>query len=261
MKKLFLIVLYKSKIRDSQICKSIVKNKLQTFSENHFLIWDNSPDKINTASDCGIFFKTKNIDFHHTAQNISLAKIYNYAFDEYSDFDAIQIFDQDSEIKKDCYDDYLNEIFFKNQNIPVFLPKIFVNGRLYSPGKLKICRGHHFSDLPFGVNKHRFYTAIMSGTVVRPTFLKEHGIRFNEDLTLYCIDTDFFNKCRKVDPHFFVMDIDFNHELSEASLSVEEKKERRKLQVAGLKVMYKGHGFLLLSVYIYEAALKVLGRI
>ncbi len=256
MKKLFLIVLYKQKISESQTCISLKENNIQNSSENKIVIWDNSPQKINSLENAKEFFNSENINFIHTPQNVSLSKIYNKAIQENPAFDFIQLFDQDSKIVKENYNSYLNEVFEDNPKINVFLPKIFSGKKMYSPGKFFI-KGWHFKNINFGINKSRFYTAITSGLCVRLDFLKKTKIKFNEELHLYCIDTDFIYQVRKIDCRFFVFDLNFIHDLSEDNLTNEEKKERRKLEIEGLKTLYKKHRFCTFLVLCQQLLLRI----
>ena len=155
---------------------------------------------------------------------------------------------------------YLNQVFIANSNINIFLPKIYSNQKLYSPGKFFI-KGWHFKEINFGINKSHLYTAITSGLCIRLNFLRKKKIRFNEDLSLYCIDTDFIYKVRKFDSNFFVFDLNFIHDLSESSLTDIEKKKRRKVQIEGLEIIYKNNLFCKFLVFIYKELLIKTGRI
>ena len=260
MKKIFLVVIYKSLISESKSCQFIKDMNLLANKNNVVYIWDNSPDKINSIESMRDFFAFENIYFSHTPQNISLAKIYNTVIDKFSHFDAIQIFDQDSYIKKVDYDRYIDCIFSENENLNVFLPRIYSNNKLYSPGIFFI-KGFHFKKVELGINKNRLYTGVTSGMMLRIKWLKEKKLVFNEELQLYCIDTDFICKCRKLDSSFFVFDVDFIHDLSEDSLTVEEKKIRRRIQIEGTRIIYKNNFFCNFLIRIYEFLLKLTKRI
>lgn len=260
MKKLFLVVLYKTLIKDSKTCQFIKFSDLLCDEANTIYIWDNSPTDINSEFSAQNFFYNERIVFKHTPENVSLAKIYNTVIKEFSSYDAIQIFDQDSYIRKNNYNEYLNKILVNHDEIGIFLPKIYLKDKLYSPG-LFFIKGFHFKDVSIGVNVNRFYTAITSGMIIKNSFLKDNNLCFNEKLQLYCIDTDFFCRCRKVDCRFYVFDVDFVHELSEENLSIDEKKRRRKIQIAGTKIIYEHNLFCKLFVYLYELLLRITKRI
>lgn len=260
MKKIFLVVLYKQKISESKTCISLKENNIQNFNENKIVVWDNSPEVINFQKIANEFFNSETIEFKHTPENLSLSKIYNNVIDNNQDFDFIQILDQDSKIIKENYNSYLNQVFIANSNINIFLPKIYSNQKLYSPGKFFI-KGWHFKEINLGINKSRLYTAITSGLCIRLDFLRKTKIRFNEDLSLYCIDTDFIYRVRKFDSRFYVLDLNFIHDLSESSLTDIEKKKRRKVQIEGLEIIYKNNLFCKFLVFIYKELLIKTGRI
>ena len=140
--------------------------------------------------------------------------------------DLYCIFDQDSEITRSDYDTYLDEIIYQNPNINVFLPQIYSNESLYSPGRFWIFKGSHYIDIKSGIHEDKKYTAITSGMCIRKKVFFEKNIWFNEDLQLYGIDTCFFNTYRKVDKKFFVLDMVMNHDLSQDSLTPELRKLR-----------------------------------
>lgn len=225
MIKLFLIVLYKEKISSCRTFLSFKENKLFLNEHNKFIIWDNSPTAINTVDDCRILAGTENIDFYHTPDNVSLSKIYNFVIKNH-EADLYCIFDQDSEITRSDYDSYLDEIIYQNPNINVFLPQIYSNESLYSPGRFWIFKGSHYIDIKPGIHEDKKYTAITSGMCIRKKVFFEKNIWFNEDLQLYGIDTCFFNTYRKVDKKFFVLDMVMNHDLSQDSLTPELRKLR-----------------------------------
>ena len=225
MIKLFLIVLYKEKISSCRTFLSFKENKLFLNEHNKFIIWDNSPTAINTVDDCRLLAGTENIDFYHTPDNLSLSKIYNFVVKNH-EADLYCIFDQDSEITRSDYDLYLDEMIYQNPNINVFLPQIYSNESLYSPGRFWIFKGSHYIDIKPGIHEDKKYTAITSGMCIRKKVFFEKNIWFNEDLQLYGIDTCFFNTYRKVDKKFFVLDMVMNHDLSQDSLTSELRKLR-----------------------------------
>lgn len=261
MKKLFIVVLYKTKLSDSNTIKSLKANNIHLFADNIISIWDNSPEKINKKEDCKIFFGSNNVEFNHTPENLSLAVIYNKIINSHFDFDIVQIFDQDSEIRKENYNSYLEKVVSENLDLNVFLPKIFSNGNLYSPGKFWIFKGWHYKKINDGFNKDSFYTAITSGVVIRINSLKKFNVYFNEELSLYGIDTCFFTDFRKKDNSFYLMDFELEHDLSESTLNRETSKKRTKNYLECCKKTARGNLISILLINIYMLFLKILGKI
>lgn len=261
MRKIFLIVLYKCSIEDSRTCQFIYFQNLAHCPENVVYIWDNSPDQINSYEKAVSFFGNKKIIYNHTPENVPLSKIYNKVLNEYQNSDAIQIFDQDSFIVKESYNNYIDDLLERNKNVNVFLPRIYSGKILYSPGLLFVFKGLHFRSLKVGLNKNRNFTAIGSGILFRPQYCINSGINFCEDLSLYSVDTDFTYKLSRKSPYFYVMDLDFSHDLSENNLSNTEKKKRRRIQLEGLLIIYRKNILKRILTKLYIRILKLVGRI
>lgn len=261
MKKLYLTVLYKTVCSDSKTLRSFAELHLGENENNFFVIWDNSPESGTTLSDLRGFLQTENVAYFHTPENTALSKIYNTCLDTYSHFDFMVLFDQDSKIIRADFDLYLEKIVSENPDVPVFLPQIYSGGKLYSPGKFWVFKGWHYKRLSAGLHSDRLYTAIMSGTCASISFLKKHGIRFNEELSLYGIDTCFFCDVRKIDSRFYVLDERLEHDLSESTLIGDEKKMHLRLYLEGTLIMSRKSIFRTVLVQLYKAYLKLGGKI
>lgn len=261
MKKLYLTVLYKTKYPESQTLRSFADLNFGENKNNFFVVWDNSPEKMATFQELNDFLQTENVEYIHTPENTVLSKVYNAYLEKYSDFDFFIIFDQDSKIIRKDFDSYLEKTILENPDVNIFLPQIYSNGKLYSPGRFWIFKGFHYKKLPVGVYKDKLYTAIMSGTCVRISFLKANKIFFNEELSLYGIDTCFFSDVRKIDSRFYVLEEKLGHDLSENHLLKEDKKKHTRLYLEGSFIMNKKRLLKTLIVHIYKIYLKLRGKI
>lgn len=239
MKKVFIVVLYKENISQ---CKTLLSFKgidLFKNQNNFFVIWDNSPGYENERFSYVDFFSCSKIEYVHTPKNMSLAKIYNQSVKKHF-ADVYCLFDQDSSISRKDYDQYLDSVILNHSSVNVFIPQIFSNGRLFSPGKSFLSHGSHFSALYPGCHKNSFYTAITSGMVVRSRVFFERNIWFNESLTLYGIDFDFFRRYRRRDPYFFLLDVTLDHDLSTVTSSdYQDVKARMEKQLEAYLIMFK----------------------
>lgn len=261
MKKLYLTVLYKTKYSDSQTLRSFADLNLGRNKNNFFVVWDNSPESGAALSELQKFLHTENVEYVHAPENIALSKVYNTCLEKYFGFDFFIIFDQDSKINRTDFDSYLDKTVSENPDVNIFLPQIYSSGKLYSPGKYWVFKGAHYKNLSVGIHKDKLYTAIMSGTCARISFLKENKIRFNEELSLYGIDTCFFSDVRKIDSRFYVLDEKLRHDLSESHLSSEEKKKHTRLYLEGTFVMNKKSFAKTAIVHLYKTYLKLRGKI
>ncbi|MCF0126756.1 MAG: glycosyltransferase [Clostridia bacterium] len=258
MIKLFLVVIYKEDVSSCKTLNSFKNIGLYKKSNNKFIVWDNSPDCRNESINLTDFFECNNIEYIHTPENTSLSKLYNLTIRNHN-ADLYCIFDQDSEISRKDYDSYLDSVVSENPDINIFLPQIFVGDKLYSPGRFWIFKGSHYKNLSIGVNKDSKYTAITSGIVIRNAVFKDEGIYFNEELTLYGIDTRFFNDYRKFDNNFFVLDVELSHDLSEEHLSRDERKKR---VINYYDCLFKTENNILVKslIYFYIFICKLIGK-
>lgn len=261
MKKIYLVVLYKTQYSDSQTLRVFSELCFGKNEKNFFVIWDNSPTSKATLSNLKVFLKTENVAYIHTPENTPLSKVYNFCLDTYSGFEVLVIFDQDTKVARADFDAYLEDVISENSDINIFLPKIYSKSKLYSPGKFWVFKGWHYKKLSIGMHKDRFYTAIMSGTCARIDFLKRHNIRFNENLALYGIDTCFFCDVRKIDSRFYVLDEKPEHSLSENGLNDFDKKVRSRQYISAYKKITRKNYFYLFLISLYEFFLRVIRRI
>lgn len=260
MKKLYLTVLYKTKFSDSQTLHSFADLNLGKNKNNFFVVWDNSPESGAALSELQEFLHTENVEYVHAHENTALSKVYNTCLEKYSGFDFFIIFDQDSKINRSDFDSYLDKTVSENPGVNIFLPQIYSSGKLYSPGRFWIFKGSHYKNLSAGIHKDKLYTAIMSGTCARISFLNENKIRFNEELSLYGIDTCFFSDVRKIDGRFYVLDETFGHDLSESGLKDLEKKKRTFNYLEACKKTAGKNYFHIFLISLYEIFLKIIGR-
>ncbi len=261
MKKLFIIVLYKTNVKDCLTITSFKNCKLFLNNNNTFIIWDNSPNPNINANQDYCEQLSDNVLYESHTENTSLAKVYNNCISRYSMYDAVCIFDQDSEISQNDYDRYVDSLLIENKNIPVFLPQIFSNGKLYSPGKFWVFKGWHYKRLNEGIFKDRLYTAIMSGTIVRLKFINQYKISFNEELQLYGIDTCFFTDLRKKNPCFYLMKTVLRHNLSEEILYNDNYKMRTNIYLDGCIQTARGNIVYILLIKLYKLFLHIIGRL
>lgn len=261
MKKLYLVVLYKQKYSASQTLRSFSEFNFGKNKNNFFVVWDNSPSSDTNGAEIERFLYTENVEYIHTPENTALSKIYNTCLEKYSDFDFFLIFDQDSKIMRPDYDSYLEKIILENPEINIFLPQIYSKNKLYSPGRFWVFKGWHYKNLSVGIHKDKFYTAIMSGTCARIDFLKKHNIRFNENLSLYGIDTCLFTDIRKIDRNFYVLEERLEHDLSEKELNEAEKKKRSYLYLEACKETARKNHFYIFFISLYELIFKIMRRI
>lgn len=214
IKKLILIVLYKCSIEDSSTIKSILNCQSELSSDDKLLIWDNSPINQSQKDIDELITKfNSKIEYKNTPENISLSKIYNFAITQNQNFDFIILFDQDS-----IFDYYFFSKFKlalqDDPELNLFLPLIESNGKIISPGYFRSFKGSHWKDRKFDKILSKNMMALSSGMIIKMTVFNIIGL-FDENLLFYGIDTNFFLRFRKYFTCFYVLDVYFNHNISD----------------------------------------------
>jgi len=209
-KYLILVVIYETKVRNSETINSLLKN-MGYLKNTKLVIWDNSPTIDNNAS---VFLANyNNFEYTHHPENTGLSKVYNTVWNNNKEHDYFIIFDQDSEFE----DDYFQKINHSIQEYPnqmLYLPIVKFKNLIVSPAKCKIVRGKYFEFLEPGIMTSKNRIAIASGLVISKIFLDKYNYSFNELLTFYGIDTQFLIDYQKYEDEFCVSDAQIKHNLS-----------------------------------------------
>lgn len=226
MKKLFIVILYKTEIHNVKTINSFKKCNLFNNMENYFYFWDNSPktkslEDINYLKQLGL-----NIVYDSHIDNTPLAIAYNKIIAKYPDCDYYAIFDQDTDIKDNTYEQTLNKALVENEDINLFMPVIRTsNNSIYSPGK-NILPGKNkkLKTITYGRCKCKNLVGITSGIVISANYMK-NSYKFNEKLKLYGVDTDFFYHYTKDNDFLYLLNVEIIHDLSfeNPNISTDEK--------------------------------------
>lgn len=204
-KQLFLIVVYNKKIAESCTFNKVVNSK---FSDDSLcVIWNNGPTSCEEEF-LNVYEYNKNIRYHETLHNISLAKIYNEVINKYNAQIYI-ILDDDSSLT-DAYFEAVKQISPNEVGMPVIYydRKIInpcINGQIYSKG--------------INIDANDTITTIGSGLVVgrgvASQLFKAYNSVFDERFYLYGVDTTFCFRLNKLKINDKIKIIDgFEHGLS-----------------------------------------------
>jgi hypothetical protein len=224
--RLIVTVLYRTELPAAQTVRSLLDNKRQLSDKDKIVLWDNSPtpqaeqalEQIKAELPC-------TVEYHHTPENISLAKIYNTVYRSNPDFETLYIFDQDSSFSE-SYFEQVSIAEKKHPEINLFLPLIRAGQTIISPGNFFYFKGQYWKQARLGVVPARRNTAIASGMAIRMSYLLQSG-GFEEQLQLYGIDTNFMLRYAKKNKYFYVFDVDFQHDISEFKKEDRQTKLRR----------------------------------
>lgn len=220
MKINILIVLYKKSLDDSIAFVSLLdrfQNEPAYIKEQFSIsIWNNSPEfKMSSTFEDVRFF---------CAENEFLPNIYNQAagFLLLKEEDLLLISDDDTDYSTLNLEQLLLDVHdAKNssygQDVGVFLPKIYSNNILVSPGKRFLFKGRLIQDIQSGIVPSKNMLAINSGLIITYDCFKKMKPFFNPNLRFYGTDTDFFVRYERFFSKLYVLDFEINHSLSEHS--------------------------------------------
>lgn len=200
MKYLFLVVLYKKKISECETIESLARMSGE-FDKN-FVIWDNGglyQDELELDS-----LKKLKGDFFYICdgKNTGLAHIYNKISNE-NIFDYIVILDHDTNLPNN-YLFVLDGAIKSNNDIKLFLPLIYSENKLVSPGDLHVFKGKHWRKEVCGLVDSKSKLAITSGMALSKKYIANNKKTFDERLRLYGIDTRFMVEYARNEDKFFV---------------------------------------------------------
>ena len=226
MKAVILIVLYKQNLSTSKTILSILNCNMM-FKDSTIIVWDNSPKAILTEEFSVFDHLQLNYKYFHSPQNISLAKIYNKVVDNHRDTDLFFVFDQDTIVTEDYFVKILNAVA-SNPDIYLFVPYICVNNQIVSPGDFGFFDGKYWKEVKLGVQEAKNRVAVASGMAIDFKCFNNQGITFDENLSLYGIDSKFCIDYSSKNKYFFVIDYNIIHNLS---IFEQESKETKLMRL------------------------------
>jgi GT2 family glycosyltransferase len=258
---ILIVVLYKEKIENSDTITSFVKKCTSFHNKIKLIIWDNSPNSINKDKS---YLDKHNIEYvyYHTPENRPLSNIYNNIFETYKNCDITFLFDQDSIISEEYFQKTI-EAHLQNDDIALSIPFVKHNETIVSPGKFQFYRGHYIRHLTFGRIRSKNIIAITSGMAIKNRILKETGLNFDENLSLYGIDTKFCLDYSKYFDNIYIIQYQLEHSLSQ--FNKEDKKVkiyRYKSQMKAMRYITKQRSILSyllcsLATFIHYTTLRI----
>jgi GT2 family glycosyltransferase len=216
-KMLIIVVLYKSRVVDSDTFKSLIACKDSLSLADKVCVWDNSPVP-QTEEDLIYIRNLKfcEVEYTSTPENLSLSKIYNTIIKANSSMDYVVLLDQDSIFGSE-YINAFKDAQSKHSGIMMFAPLITSNGLVVSPGHFIYFNGKYWENPKYGIVRSKNTIAIASGLIINIEAVRKVGY-FEERLTLYGIDTNFMIRFARHYEELFVLHTTFNHDLSEFNL-------------------------------------------
>lgn len=247
-----LVVIYNKYLEDIQSISSFMRahDDLDASYDRNVIVWDNSTLAIHRDRNKS-FCIWEGYKYLSEEKNCSLSYIYNTVLHT-NDFDYIVISDDDT-----CYDNvYLSQLYsFIKKKYLVAVPQVYSQGRLFSPAKLGLIVGKHIHSVQPGPNHGLI--AITSGVIIKKEVFEYQNVKFDENLSFYGIDTDFFINISNKSISLYVLDARISHDLSmESHSSASESNEMKKFRFdnnkkATLHINKKRSMFIFLLTKVY----------
>lgn len=208
-----LVVLYKKTDTESIAISSLISNRFYLDGKVNIILWNNTPE---------VPIENRE-QFHRifSGNNEYLPCIYNSVATEVfkSPEDILMISDDDTDYSNLNFEEIISEIqcikSCPRNNVGVFIPKIFSNGVLVSPGKRFLFKGRRLKKIESGFYPSKNTLAINSGTIITYDCFKKMSVLFNQNLRFYGTDTNFFVRYEKYFSYLYILNFDINHSLSE----------------------------------------------
>ena len=222
---LIIIVLYKKTIIESASFVSIQKQlKSAGLIDNlTFYFYDNSPTKYNGEIPPNCFYV-------HDKDNGGVSKAYNWGakFAKKNGIRWLLLLDQDTAFPVN-YLEYLSNAIKQNSSFHIFVPRIFVEelDKYISPGRVSLHRTIPHKNEYKGVNKTSDMSVINSGLCISTNLFWQVG-GYEEQVYLDFSDTCFWEKVRKYEKYFYILDINVSQDFSALERDSYKARERFK---------------------------------
>ncbi|NYU09314.1 hypothetical protein A8O28_00870 [Enterobacteriaceae bacterium CCUG 67584] len=217
MKIKLLVVIYNKHI-ENNITITSATGAAKLFSDFEIIVWDNSTDsEYRSTNEC--YAQEHSLIYLTNNDNAKLSWVYNKIIKEHQ-YDYLIISDDDSEYSEEYFNKLQSALL---EGHLVSVPQIYVNDKLRSPAKMGLIVGKHLDGIESGTHKNLI--AITSGMVISS---KLKGIMtpiFDENLSFYGVDTEFFLRLSQHNIPLHVLNVRLTHEMAMHS---EEYKLRKK---------------------------------
>ena len=221
---LFVLVLYKRKLNESDSFLSLVDSLKNTHLNIDIFIYDNSPSTMLKEE---LTDKNCNIYYIHDHSNPGVSKAYNEGFKLGKKLNKkwLLLLDQDTEFPEDALLKYCTAVQDYNKN-SLFAPiLVSENGAIHSPCNYFFKSGYPMQSVETGLVKCKKKSILNSGLLINiDTFDQVGG--YNEKIKLDFSDFDFFNRYSKIYEYFYIVEIKCIHPLATA----EDDDVNRKLK-------------------------------
>lgn len=224
---LFVVVIYRKMVLESDTIVSLIK--CAGTMNVGVVIWDNSPSEFQEKNKLALeplYEEFLLVDYRPASENTSLSLLYNQVMESYfSDRSASRItfLDQDSVLAQD----FILRIGKEGPSSGILIvPKVVSNrtGAVASPRyqnsyylftKYRFRQDFQISDCGYFTSQNLF--AVGSGLTV-PFELWSEGLRFDENISFYGVDTEFCRDYQSLRNEFMLADTVLIHDISSENI-------------------------------------------
>ena len=211
---LFVIVLYKCELNNSDTFITLAESLKKHKCIFDLLVYDNSPEPPGQVPE----FRNINLTYLSDTKNSGVSKAYNTGAEVAAGMNKkwIILLDHDTMFPVDTIGEYLSAI----EEYPgekLFAPIVLIDDKkIISPAHFKFMRGFYSKSVSRGINSLVGYSIINSGMCISmDAFNKNNG--YNESIKLDFSDHDFIRRFkRSVGNKFVVINLKVRHKLSSA---------------------------------------------
>ena len=248
------IVVYKKELLHCKAFTSMKKH-MAKINNLHLIIWNNSPE---------ILIDKNQDDYEYfEAQNSTLPIIYNSMTKKYlkSENDFLMISDDDTDYSNYDFKKLFDILTTNESKTGIFIPQLYANNRLVSPGKRFLFKGKYIQSIKDGLIKSKNILGMNSGLIISYKCFNKMPLLFDERLRFYGTDTDFFIRYEKHFDFLYVLPFKIQHDLSENNNDKERTDFRRKDNLYALNIIFSNRSLiekLLFKLYYLYINLKAM---
>lgn len=260
MKIILLVTIYNKLLEDSTSLYSFFFRCQDYHDKIQLYIWDNS-DKF-FSQDLSFIPTSVHYRYYKSPINMSLSKVYNTVIKDHNDFDFFINFDQDSSFSCLYFDILFNSIQNYIDDVALYAPQIVYNSKCVSPARKGIIKNHYINEMKAGVYNSKNMLVITSGVVVDLRCLRDVGLQYDENLSLYGIDLKFSIDYSRYFDKICVLDYSLDHDLSRF-----DSQENKSTKLFRLKNSFKADCYIAslgrysLFAYLYLYARYIYNKI
>ena len=206
---LIVIVLFRQSLVECASYQSLVNAKGYAKNSPALLIYDNSPEPIDTTS------LSSGLIYVHNPTNPGVSKAYNEAYKIARQLNKnwLLLVDQDTEFPSSILLDYSNAIL-ANPQINIFAPLLLDAKNLVSPFQMRLGRGNRIKALKAGLYSIKQFKMVNSGMLISlDSFEKAGG--YDERFALDYSDLSFLDRVFKNESYFALIPTQCSHDFSD----------------------------------------------